>query len=1000
MFITLWPLSPSPSLAVKTMNKRENIVVTADVGGIDDPPCASPALSSEPYAGLPRRLEFEDLFEELPGRQWRTGTTLQHHHGATNMQHISRKSSISSRASPLSPREKSPLSQPVPPALAAAAAAPHAPSSSSSLSASFAPSKEELYGNRRQRQRETARQHKAVLSDTQGAEEIKMYDAPVNFSAPAAMETTATTAAPQSGYAHYVVEMESRDAPIADAVLQRVQATERAFDHKIHEIHDTFQNAGEQLVARDKIIARLQDELNALRMEAAKVPKDYQAREQQLLRRMQTVMDDLREERERTMEMHQKSVAEMRQLRNAVEVAERRAIQQQQTADSLMEQLRSSDKALYDLKHSYADDLEKNRYAYESKLREVQLEASAAEKKLARVKAMYQDVEKDRSDVHARLLEADLSASQWKSSEATKARALRVENQTLKDDVEASRLSIARLLHLMSEVPAFANYLRWNEMESEFVFLGYPTRYFPLTQTGRGSRSGGPGGNSEGTTSVERRAFNRSRSQYSPRRHEASSGRGGGGETGVDDGVYGGVPPSASKNMWLNGRFAQQLMEIIASENNYTRLKRIKILELEEAGQLSDQLPTARDVLECRRPEYDYWVPYEVFSEAQKFKNKFYPKLPAMSHFYPFLIRLNKIWRAKLQDRIRILKRSDETNFSRSTSRGKRQIERDVSTSGLSELGSRWLSRNQVDESKLKLPIKQDVYAVIANMEREIDGIEAEHHRLRREVRLHVSSQRSLRLFYAYDELVHCTHQRMKKLLDFLDGMHDQIAQQQQEQQRSLPIHGVEQLVAQQDDFGGSRQAHRLSRPKSSPEKYQLRKVLRHTCNEVCAVGDALSSQMMRYYSDLQQLIQILHKQIRELQGLSGSWGGLSAPASPPLGGSSATVWSNSSTVPGQSSSVAGPEMGMASRAKGYGVLHSQYGTDANGVMDGELPASAPQTTSLPLDTLLKLSASVLDFGEELRREVEQARDALHVIADEALEEVQRADDATDSLNE
>lgn len=62
--------------------------------------------------------------------------------------------------------------------------------------------------------------------------------------------------------------------------------------------------------------------------------------------------------------------------------------------------------------------------------------------------------------------------------------------------------------------------------------------------------------------------------------------------TGVEGGVYAGVAMSGeSKNVMLNGKWVEQLQDIINDENVYTKLKKIKLYEMEEAGNVVNGLP-------------------------------------------------------------------------------------------------------------------------------------------------------------------------------------------------------------------------------------------------------------------------------------------------------------------------------------------------------------------------------------------------------------------------
>ncbi|TPP50465.1 hypothetical protein CGC20_2195 [Leishmania donovani] len=742
----------------------------------------------------------------------------------------------------------------------------------------------------------------------------------------AAASAEITSHRQKSRVAKFLLDMEGDPSVSTDALLRRMQTKEKEFDEKIHQIHHTFQNAGEQLVVRDNIISHLKEELAGLRAEVARIPKEYQEREEKLLLRVEAMMTELSEEQKRA--HHSRRTAE-----------------------------------------------EESRCAYEAKLSELQRTFRSMEKQVAKSQSRLEDMEKDRCQQQAKLLELELSGRRRISSETVKAKELLTENEALRDEVEAVRLSMARLLRLMSEVPVLSDYLQWNELSSEFVFLGYPTRYFDTSHRGRGTSSLSPSRRtgSHGASPARRRAaavaagddmsFDRpGPSSHSSGYYQDTNVSGiSAGDTGVEDGVYAGVAASLSKNVWLNGRWAQEMISIISAENNFTRLKRIKLLELEEAAQLSERLPSARDVLECRKPEHHYWIPYAVFMEAQKFKNKYYPKLPAMSHFSPFLIQLNKIWRAKLQDRLRIMQQQtynqpQQPSQARRSATGESRFASRARTreGNLDDQGSSAVSRLTSRGCVAPLPRPGELFSEWARQEARMDEIHAEHHRLRREVRLHVSSQKGLQLFRLYDELVRGAHQTLGEVLRLAEDLYDsamaQRVSESEDRKRaaSSALHEIKQqgqASAEMADLAEARD--------------RLLCVVDHTCQQVCDVGDSLSTRMMSYYSDLHQLIHMLHHHIRQARERSRHKTREQASSDGTRSGSS----TSSSTAPwsGRISST---------------VLSTE-----------ELQQRLRELLHGHSDALLKLAASVLDFGEEIRREVTHATAALRVVAEQGMRE-------------
>ncbi|KAG5493827.1 hypothetical protein JKF63_01659 [Porcisia hertigi] len=912
------------------------------------------------------------------------------------------------------------------------------PSMTVTASRARVPSKDILYGRRTDPQHSTSPSRMTVTSpfvgnrdNTHSGHETSQLDLPPTSSsaspgpslaqryrenaatahtvAASVASTSAKSTSPsrRSRIAKFIVDVEGDPDVSTDALLKRMQAKEREFDAKIHQIHHTFQNAGEQLVVRDQIISHLKEELASLRTEASRIPKEYHAREEKLLLRVETMMNELSEEQRRAHHARRSAEEDVGGVRESLQTAEQQLAQQQRISDDLLRQLRASDKALQEEKQRHTTALAESRRAYEAKLSELQRTFRSMEKEVAKSRSRLEDVEKDRCQQQAKLLELELSGRRRLSSETVKAKELLTENEALRDEVEVVRLSMARLLRLMSEVPAMSEYLQWNELSSEFVFLGYPTRYFDTSYRGRGvasspssswrtgsrgasprqqqrspARRHGAGGTAGDDTSLYKHGPSRHSSGYY---HDANVSSVSVGDTGVEDGVYAGVAASLSKNVWLNGRWAQEMLSIIAAENNFTRLKRIKLLELEEAAQLSEQLPSARDVLECRQPEHHYWIPYAVFMEAQKFKNKYYPRLPAMSHFSPFLIQLNKIWRTKLQDRLRVMQQQKQQQ-QRSSHVGCSTAEDSRYSMGTRTRGSDTGDQRSSSTSRLTNrcdvappPKPGDLFSEWTRQESRMDEIRAEHHRLRREVRLHVSSQKSLQLFRLYDDLVRGAHQTIGDVLRLAEDLYDNASAQHYSGAEDREHASASALCETKQQMQPSEEITGLVAARD-----QLLRIVEQASERVCDVGDSLSNRMMSYYNDLHQLIHMLHHHIRQARERSRH----KTRAHVSNDGTESNSSASSSTA--QSSGGASNTLSSTAelQRRPLGLLWDQYGMARGAGADGDRAEDAATVPGAGnSDALLKLAASVLDFGEEVRREVTQATAALHVVAEQAMKE-------------
>ncbi|KAK7197597.1 hypothetical protein NESM_000710300 [Novymonas esmeraldas] len=996
----------------------------------------------------PRRWELEDIFDAAPTTGDTTG-------GGTAEHHVSRPP----RGGSLSSSSSSSTS---------AALIPSAPIAASRVRI---PSKENLYGRRsavhpqrtspavvdaavahddgKARDRRTARESPRVARPHPTSSSSPPLPLP-SLAQQYGVDDVLAPAPRRDGgrEPNVIADIDGEPGVVADSLLRRMQSKEKEFDKKIHQIHHTFQNAGEQLVARDNIIVRLQDELAGLRAEAARLPKEYQAREEKLLLRVDTMMTELAAEQKRAHDARYAAEAEVQALRGSLHAAEQQLAQQQHLSDDLLRQLRASDKTLQEERQRFTAGLADSRAAYDAKLHELQRSFRTTEKQLAKSRSRLEEAERDRCQHQARLLEMEMNGRRQLSSEVGKTRELLADQEAMREEVEAVRLSMARLLSLMGEVPALADYLRWNELTSEFVFLGYPSRYFNTSHSGGGrrqttSRSPGRRAGSRGA-SPSRRQRSPAAARLRRRRASASAGDDGSlndgpeqsasfsyhqldasvsglsvGDTGIDDGIYGGVAASLSKNVWLNGRWAQEMMSIIAAENNFTRLKRIKLLEMEEAAQLSEQLPSARDVLACRQPEHHYWIPYAVFVEAQRFKNKYYPKLPAMSHFSPFLIQLNKIWRARLQDRLRVqqhthhqqeqqkqLQQQHSHAYSRHGTVEKSRLSSRTRSRGSGATGEqRYSEASRLSSCGIGTPVTASPEALLSEWTRQearVDEIHAEHHRLRREVRLHVSSQKALQLFRLYDELVHGAYQSLGEVLQLAEEMYDSVpahhAQKSEEETRS---------AAAAATAGALREAQQQQHAVESgvveelvASRDRLRRLLEHACERMCDIGDSLSTQMMSYYSDLHQLIRMLHQHLHQgRQRARQETHARTSHVQRQAAGSSASSSSTASatTAPWVGGGAGGAPLPVAELQRRLReLLHDQYSTERESTPAAEGVAGAASAAAVPeavrSGAVLKLAASVLDFGDEVRREVSQATTALHAVAEQSMQEAELYD--------
>lgn len=167
----------------------------------------------------------------------------------------------------------------------------------------------------------------------------------------------------------------------------------------------------------------------------------------------------------------------------------------------------------------------------------------------------------------------------------------------------------------------------------------------------------------------------------------------------------------------------------------------------------------------------------------------------------------------------------------------------------------------------------------------------------------------------------------------------------------------------------------------------QLLCVVKRTCERVCDVGDSLSTRMMSYYSDLHQLIQMLHQHVSRLRSQGGGGTGAEDASS---SSSSSESKHRGGVAPTKTAKGREDAANVELSRKLRKALRERY--EAAEVLvksdASALALSGPDIVGI--DSLLKLAASVLDFGNEVRKEVTDASGALHSLAEQAMHEAEQ----------
>lgn len=309
------------------------------------------------------------------------------------------------------------------------------------------------------------------------------------------------------------------------------------------------------------------------------------------------------------------------------------------------------------------------------------------------------------------------------------------------EELQAAHLNNARLLRLMAECPELHDIIRFNEVTQDFVFVGYQglgdvpsgddlARALELKpglseadvlksnlQDLRNGGTGGVGGNS------------------ARRRHTGGAfGVVGGGVVGSKNAkLAGGAPPmSAVPNAM------RHLHDAILEENAYLHSSGTRLSEVPLRPFEGSMAPPSNNLLECKSNEKFYWIPRTVLEEAQEFKSAYFPKL-SLGIFFPFLVRMNVIWRKR------------ELHL---VSEAKRTAEQALASTRRRSASAKRASYEERNAQRL-----------------EDDAVSKELDSLKREVRLRVSSRAAQEVCKQYDVVARMQVRRSVELQGRLEKL-------------------------------------------------------------------------------------------------------------------------------------------------------------------------------------------------------------------------------------
>ncbi|RHW69638.1 hypothetical protein DPX39_100036700 [Trypanosoma brucei equiperdum] len=496
-------------------------------------------------------------------------------------------------------------------------------------------------------------------------------------------------------------------SPEQDPLLEGLREKERQFDARVAALDKMLICAQQGCTQRDSLIDRLNTEVGRLRKQlqeskgTGSKPKEMRG---SALEGDTTALEEARAKIEemsnRLREKSRRLMALERQLGSrGVDTEEGAVVGRTAPRKNLVE-----------------EQGQQKRARYAATLRSLQKEVGLLEQKYRVMMKEKESLAEENQSLRRRVdrIQEDAEAELVGAVRATH-KALG-EKKDLETQVMATRLSMARLLHVLSEVPEMSRYLRVDGVTGDLLFIGYAA--LPLKETADGSEVG-----------------------RSHRGGLSLSAMG----TGVDDGIYGGSAKAQSHNIYLNGKWCNRLREIVDDENCFFRRAKVHTGELEDVthslvGESVPRVPLPSDVLQGRQRDRDFWIPYGVFVEAQKFKNRYFPSMN-VECFYPFLFSINVLWNKRMMQRVTTATK----RVSEQQERRRKQMLRCMKRGGEHYLGSLSPSTGSFSLSPSVVALRRQLQL------------------LRREVQRRVIGRSSLDLFHRYDLLVRRTLQCLEK---------------------------------------------------------------------------------------------------------------------------------------------------------------------------------------------------------------------------------------------
>lgn len=572
-----------------------------------------------------------------------------------------------------------------------------------------------------------------------------------------AVKTFARSVAPLSSPQKIMLQGQRDVKTVAGDDFPTLQAVEKELDAGLSALTETLAEHDKQVMSQEESLLAITREAHKWRKRAAELEAELVSHRAESGDKIANAMREV----DAVRKLHRVELDEARQGRHAAEIQFQKLVIDY---DECRQQLVMARKQLAELEHQreemgIAFSSLQQRLQHRDREVNQQQSASSQDHQLARQKLeslrgkfdglerLCDDLRREKDDVEKQARQALLELHDLRSKKDNRAlvdvqEVYEKEQQVLRleEQLQSAHLNNARLLRLMAEVPELHDIIRFNEVTQDFVFVGYNSLL------------------GEQDVPADALVPPRGLEEDISCRAAAAEARSGRPVTGGAFGVIAGVGGTRNSLLRSSARssgalFAgvpnamRHLHDAIRDENHALHRNGIKLSDAATSSSSTGAgvlPPPSNNLVECKSHERYYWIPRAALVEAQDFREAYFPRL-SLKVFFPFLVRLNQIWRQKQSAMCR-----------------DRSKERSVSV-------------RKTRSASLPSHRRED-YEQETARRMELDMVAKELDSLRREVRLRVSSKVAQQLCKQYDTVARLQISKrvlLEQKLEDLSNLHN-----------------------------------------------------------------------------------------------------------------------------------------------------------------------------------------------------------------------------------